>query len=451
MPSVPLSPQSILAGTDSGQMRYQCPGESYWIDRAVHLGRLATSYAACRACPHRDDHGALPTVHVASVGKTRRQDGAFFDPQEGLTGVYLNEVDARLVRRFSAALGSALAQNSEPDAGLPAVVLAGDGRPLTAELVAAASEGLRLAGCRIVDIGGVTAGCLAWSVAHLEAAGGLLVGNPRGEPHTVGLKAWGPAGSPWSNDDSFELHPAAEIEIARPVRSWGPVERTATEQLYLARFRDSFHALRPLRFLLDTSSLPLAKCVGALTYQSGCQILRPRQTLAAPHPGAPKASPKPAGKTFRERRLAMLSQQVLDASAHFGVWVDGDGDLCQLVDERGRTVRSEQLLLMLARYLVTQCADATFVLEENSLPESASLEVAEKILAAGGRLAYSPADRQSMFWAVARFGARLGGGSSGRFWYAGQPALADALATLNLVLIILSQSDGRLSEVLDAG
>ena len=44
----------------------------------------------------------------------------------------------------------------------------------------------------------------------------------------------------------------------------------------------------------------------------------------------------------------------------------------------------------------------------------------------------------------------FGGGTAGRFWYDrdGLP-LPDALTTLTLLLVLLSQSDRRFSEVLD--
>jgi len=50
-------------------------------------------------------------------------------------------------------------------------------------------------------------------------------------------------------------------------------------------------------------------------------------------------------------------------------------------------------------------------------------------------------------------GAILGGGPSGRFWYAGHAAaglpLPDALMTLTLLLELLSRTDDPLSVVLD--
>jgi phosphomannomutase len=53
--------------------------------------------------------------------------------------------------------------------------------------------------------------------------------------------------------------------------------------------------------------------------------------------------------------------------------------------------------------------------------------------------------------AMRRHDALLGGGPSGRYWHSiGQVPLPDALATLTLVLVLLSRDDRPLSAVLDA-
>jgi len=54
-----------------------------------------------------------------------------------------------------------------------------------------------------------------------------------------------------------------------------------------------------------------------------------------------------------------------------------------------------------------------------------------------------------MFEAMSSQSALLGGGASGRYWFAGPPVAADALLTLSLLLALVSQTDGSLSEVLD--
>jgi hypothetical protein len=48
---------------------------------------------------------------------------------------------------------------------------------------------------------------------------------------------------------------------------------------------------------------------------------------------------------------------------------------------------------------------------------------------------------------MAEHRARLGGGPSGRLWYG---SAADALQTLTHLLVLLSQSDRPLSQLLDA-
>ena len=84
------------------------------------------------------------------------------------------------------------------------------------------------------------------------------------------------------------------------------------------------------------------------------------------------------------------------------------------------------------------------------LEAETAAEVAEAIRAAGGRVVLSGARRAEMAAAMRAHGGLLGGGQTGRFWYdCDGLALPDALRTLTLLLVLLSQSDRPLSEVLD--
>ena len=50
---------------------YRCPGQQHPISRAVHLGRLAAFYPACRQCSHRDDTGTLSPRQVEQLQEVR--------------------------------------------------------------------------------------------------------------------------------------------------------------------------------------------------------------------------------------------------------------------------------------------------------------------------------------------------------------------------------------------
>jgi phosphomannomutase len=116
------------------------------------------------------------------------------------------------------------------------------------------------------------------------------------------------------------------------------------------------------------------------------------------------------------------------------------------LDEQGRQVPTERLLMMMARHVLSEHANGVVVLEEGMSPG-----VATSIEALGGRVVLSDARRSAMVAAMCQHGAILGAGPSGRCWHVlGGTALPDALMTLTWVLVILSRSDRCFSEVLDA-
>jgi phosphomannomutase len=74
--------------------------------------------------------------------------------------------------------------------------------------------------------------------------------------------------------------------------------------------------------------------------------------------------------------------------------------------------------------------------------------VGEWIIDAGGEVVVAGATRSEMFTAARQSGAVLGGGPSGRYWFACSAVpLADALCAVSLLLAILSKTDRPLSQV----
>ncbi len=428
-----------MAERTESTLEYHCPGQRHPISRAVHLGRLARFYPPCRQCVRRDDTGTLSQRQIEQLVETRPRGlprPLFQD--EGAGGVYLNDLTPGIARDMAAALGVALQRRdtlgnekgtvlfllreNRDSPRVPVVVIAGDGRPLSCELVAAVGEGLRWAGCRVVDIGPATAPCLAFAVDHLAGNGGILVGNPGNQPHTVGLKFWAGGPQPLSAGGPLErLEESYRTGVDRPTRRYGPLRRFQADVPYLAGLVGYYHALRPLRFVLEGSSGPLLGYLEKLTEPVACRIIRRR---AAPD---------------------RLPEQILAEKAHFAVRIDADGETCHLLDERGRRVPAERLLVLLSRHLLSEPPPRTIVLEEGT-PEA----VAQPIRAAGGRVVYSGARRAKMTAAMRKHAGLFGGGASGRLWYDsdGLP-LPDALRTVSLLLVLLSQSDRPLSEVLD--
>ena len=280
-------------------------------------------------------------------------------------------------------------------------VVASDGRLATAAIFSGVVEGLRWSGCEVVDIGPASAPCTAKAIHHLAAEAGVYVGNACGDPHTAGLKFWG-QGEPLSQGGMLDEIAASlqsgpsEAMIDRPMRTFGPLRRFQAANVYLDDLRPAYHALRPLRFVLDCKLGVVVGYLEELIRNVACQII----SLEAG---------------------SGLAEQVAAARAHFGMHIGDDGENCRVVDERGQLVEAARLLTMLAGGF-----DGPIV-------------QGEKL-------------RQQTFRRMRESDATIAADSAGRLWYAcGHAPLPDALRTLTLLLVHLSRDDRAFSEVLDRG
>jgi hypothetical protein len=318
---------------------YRCPGERYAVSRAVHLGRLTRFYPGCRACPRREETGTLsprrrrqlaeaPSRRPAAVGGKASHGTALEETLSAARcgGVAIDDFPPSAARELAAAFGFFLSEACRArhdrhgaEAAPPAVVLAGDGRPTTAEQVAAAGFGLRWAGCRVIDIGSVTADCAAFTLAHRHLDGGMLVGNPTRRKHMVGVKLWSAGGRPLGGGGAAKLAEHVPRVADRSGRRFAALGRLDATSPYLARFKPWYRGLRPLVFLLQSASAPFARFVERLTEATACRVVN---------------------TAFSPGRLAEL---LAFHGAEFALWADGDGALGELFDERGRSIAPQRL------------------------------------------------------------------------------------------------------------
>jgi phosphomannomutase len=425
------------ASTPTGSAaEYRCPDEAHPISRAVHLGRLAVFYPACRRCARHDDTAGLAPRQLKRLIETRdRGQARPLFGQEGAAGVYLNDLGPMEARRLAEALGmhlrcdggagvSPAGPGEHAERRQPNVVIAGDGRPLAPELVAAASEGFRWTGCGVIDVGQATAPCVALAIDRLAAAGGILIGNAPGRPETVSVKFWADGPRPVSAGATLDrLQRLFESRADRPTRRFGPLRRCVVEPEYLAGLAGYYHALRPLRLVLSTTSPPAAAYLDKLTRATACEVL--------PCPALPHR----------------LAREVPGQRAHLGIAIADDGDSAEVFDEQGRPVAADRLLLLAARHILADRPGATIAVESGTSPH-----LARRIAELGGRVSVSGLLRSEMDQAMRAGGAVLGAGPNGRLWHSlgDGPPVPDALMTLTLLLRILSRSDRPFSAVLDS-
>jgi phosphomannomutase len=404
-----------------GSEQYTCPGETHPIDRAVHLARLAGFYPACRRCAHRGDVQLLTDFERRAWAELERRGlphSVWRD--EGFDPGQATEIEPALVRRLARAIAYRLWQDHRGAAESPAVVIGFDGHWTTAESLTVACETLRLDGLKAIEAGATTGPALATLAHKASAHASMWIGrSAAGSP--LLMRFGGAGGRPWSRggelDSLASLFEAGELGRAR--RAGGRAARLCADNEYIEPLGSLYHALRPLQFVLDTSSGPLIHFWRRLAADSACVALSPRAEASSLDP-----SPRP---TWDPQRL---SRSVMGGKADFGIWIDGDGEACALLDEAGLPIEHGQLAAALVGYIRQQNPAAVIV--DVGQPAGS---------AAGTREAMC----DQMLVAKANFGI----GAKGQFWYGGEPPVCDALVTLTLVLKLLSQSDRPISRVLD--
>jgi len=450
--------------------RYCCPGEPYEISRSVHLGRLLSHYPKCRGCMHAADVLPLPspTVRRLRPSQNLAQDTVRWT-DDGLWGSWESALEGGNARRLAVALGTFLRRslcgdqhrdarrNGRHDVQqvhrrVPSVVLAGDGRRFVPPLLASAADGLRWAGCDVVELPPSSASCVAWSARHLAADGALFIGpgdriDLGDKPsHAVGIKLWLRDAMPPCPDELESIACLFDVGVDRATRTCGGHRRANAGDAYLAHLAHYFHAIRPLQFVLETACRPWRDDFMKLAAAIDCQVVSCSDSPRSPTDDSAdiridaKASPPAVRAGSPWQRVA---RRVRETRAHFGIRVDGAGEMAQVVDERGALVSGEAIAGRVADKFLSARPGGTCVVAESNSP------ALDETLAASGATVVRVGDgRATMAQAMFAEKAFLGVGPSGSMWFA-DPARHDALETLAVLLNVLSRSDAPLSALVD--
>lgn len=411
--TAPRSPQTGRVGIVDDRLKeiqqYRCPGQRGPISRSVHLARLAATEPICRTCMHRHDRmGLSPRTKRRWQQLDRRGEGKNLFEVEGLQGLLHNELGPRETQRVAKAFGRVLRGQRGFEEEPPVVALGSDGRAESLELVAAAAEGLRWAGCHLVDVGPASAACVAMATGYWQIDGALLIGNPAGTRASVGMKFWGRAGRPLSKGAGLEaIEEYFQTSNDRPTRRAGAARRLPAVEVYTRQLAHWFNGLRPLRIVLRTDCGPVADFVASLLRESACRVFPVAQS-----------------------KLRDLHQAILSEKAHLGFVIGDDGEVGAAWDETAAPIEPARLLAFLARSH-SGAGSAAGAEQHRLLEQTVRAEAWHTLNRSPFELA---TDRQ------------------GRFWHrlAGLP-VADGLATFARLLQALSTSDRPFSEAVAAG
>ncbi len=249
-------------------------------------------------------------------------------------------VDADLTVEAAHAIGRAYAALMRERGAAGEVAVGRDNRPSGDKLRDALVDGLTGAGVSVVDIGVVPTPVLYWCLHHLPVIGGIQITGSHNPPEYNGFKLCFGTESVHGHELQHLL--ALIRSNAAPVGK-GLVRNEAPIERYIADVVERTGPLaRPMKVVYDcgngAASLVAPQLMRALGVDAVGLFCESDGTFPNHHPDP----------TVPEN-LADLIAAVKREGAELGVAFDGDADRIGLVDDTGRIVWGDHILILYAR------------------------------------------------------------------------------------------------------
>jgi phosphomannomutase len=348
----------------------------------------------------------------------------------GIVGSSLSEVDAFAIGRC---FGSVIARQ-----GGRTAAVGYDGRLSSPQLEAALVKGLGASGIEATRIGLGPTPMLYYASTKLKADGAVMVTGSHNPADYNGFKMM-LRGKPFFGEDIKRL---GEIALAGDVEE----EQVALERNvdvssdYIARvLADWDGGDRMLKVVWDNGNGAagevLKRLVAGLPGEHIVMNVEIDGRFPAHHPDPTVPA-----------NLAQLIAEVAARRADVGIALDGDADRIGLVDDKGRILFGDQMLVLLARDVLRERPGATIIADVK-----ASQVLFDEIGRAGGNPLMWRTGHSLIKAKMAETGSPLAGEMSGHIFFADRwYGFDDALYAAVRMLGVLARGDQPLSAIRDA-
>jgi phosphomannomutase/phosphoglucomutase len=253
--------------------------------------------------------------------------------QYDIRGIVGRDLDSSVAELVGRAFGSHLREVTGKDD--PSTAVGMDNRPSSPELAGALVAGLTAAGIRVTEIGTVPTPVVYWAEKVLGTDAGIQITGSHNPSEWNGIKM---------SVDGKSLHGETIQSLRRRIESGelvggaGSSRSQAVLNDYVSDIAGRFRLPRPVRIALDcgngTGSLVAVRLLEAIGAQVTALFCESDGTFPNHHPDPTV-----------DENLADLMREVKSGRAECGIAFDGDADRIGVVDEQGRVVRGDILLL----------------------------------------------------------------------------------------------------------
>jgi phosphomannomutase/phosphoglucomutase len=297
------------------------------------------------------------------------------------------------------------------------------------------SRGLNETGCDVVDVGMVPTPVLYFTLFTEGVDAGVMITGSHNPADNNGFKIC-------LDRSSIFGEQIGEIKRLALKRAFAHGRGSTTERDVEAPYRqrilsDIKLGNRPIKVVLDAGN-GMGGLIGAPLYRDlGCEVI---DLFCEPDSRFPNHHPDPT--VVENMRFAI--DAVREHKADLAIAFDGDADRIGVVDQQGRIIWGDQLMVIFSRHILKDNPGATFIAEVKC-----SQTLFDDIRKHGGNPIMWKVGHSLIKDKMKKTGAAMAGEMSGHLFFADRYfGYDDALYAGARLLEILSNTDEPLSELL---
>ncbi|MEW6264510.1 MAG: phosphomannomutase/phosphoglucomutase [Thermodesulfobacteriota bacterium] len=313
-------------------------------------------------------------------------------------------------------------------------VVGRDCRLSSPEIRQALIKGMRKGGANVTDVGLCPTPVLYFAVRHLRADGGVMITASHNPPEYNGFKIC--LGYDTIFGDRIQELKSI-IESGEYSSGNGALDEQEIMSAYWDYLADDIRLARPVSLAVDAGNGTGGLAAGPILKRLDCRVV---ELFFEPDGRFPHHESDPTVP----RNLATLSQTVVDNGLELGVAFDGDGDRLGVVDEKGRILYGDMLMIIFARDILKSNPGGKFIGEVKC-----SQIMYDDIQARGGRPIMWKTGHSLIKQKLKEEQALLAGEMSGHFFFRHRYfGFDDAVYAACRLLEILSRDRRPLSDYL---
>lgn len=348
-----------------------------------------------------------------------------------IRGIVGEQLTDETVGILSRAIGTFFAQNNAER-----IAIGYDARESSPRFCEIISHGLNASGCDVVLIGMVPTPVLYHTAFTKDVDGGVMITGSHNPPHHNGFKIC------LGNTTLFgsQIQQIKEIALSGVFETgFGSVGSIDVLDDYVADIvsKISF-GRRKLKAVVDAGNGMGSVTAVPIYNRLGVELV---ELFTEPDSTFPNHHPDP---TVTEN-LQDTIRAVHEHQADVGIAFDGDGDRIGIIDETGRIIWGDELMILLSRTVLAERPGSTIIAEVKC-----SQNLFNDIEKHGGTAIMERAGHSIIKSRMKETGAVLAGEMSGHIFFADRfYGFDDAAYAGARLLEILSKTDKKLSELFD--